>query len=95
MTDLLRDLATLTESEIELSGVEGKHLEKMLLLSACGIFIRTHHAEIARNAEDAERYRWLRGRVPGGTYRIMGIMYSEGGDGVDQYIDAAMTESGE
>ena len=39
---------------------------------------------------DAERYRWLRSRIPGATYRIMGVIYSEGGDGVDYAIDAAM-----
>lgn len=46
-------------------------------------------AEIAALRADAERYRWLRGRVPGGTYRIMGVIYSEGGSGVDAAIDAA------
>ncbi len=39
---------------------------------------------------DSERYRWLRGRVPGGTYRVIGVIYSEGGSGVDAAIDAAM-----
>ena len=39
---------------------------------------------------DADRYRWLRSRVPGGTYRVMGVIYSEGGTGVDAAIDQAM-----
>ena len=43
---------------------------------------------------DAERYRWLRGRVPGSTYRIMGVIYSEGGAGVDAAIDAARAGGG-
>lgn len=40
--------------------------------------------------KDAERYRWLRGRLPGSAYRIAGVIYSEGGDGVDAAVDAAM-----
>lgn len=40
----------------------------------------------------ARRYQWLRRRVPGSTYRIMGVIYSEGGQGVDAAIDAAMQE---
>jgi hypothetical protein len=39
---------------------------------------------------DAERYRWLRARLPGSAYRIAGVIYSEGGAGVDAAIDAAM-----
>lgn len=39
---------------------------------------------------DADRYKWLRNRVPGGTYRVIGVIYSEGGAGVDVAIDAAM-----
>ena len=46
-------------------------------------------ALIAELEADAERYRWLRSRVPGGAYRIMGVIYSEGGAGVDAAIDAA------
>ncbi|MBD1554687.1 ead/Ea22-like family protein [Pseudomonas typographi] len=42
--------------------------------------------------KDAERYRWLRGRVPGSAYRVAGVIYSEGGDGVDAAIDAAMSK---
>ena len=44
--------------------------------------------------KDAERYRWLRARIPGGTYRVMGVIYSEGGPGVDAAIDAAMAGEG-
>ena len=40
--------------------------------------------------EDAERYRWLRSRLPGAAYRVAGVIYSEGGPGVDAGIDAAM-----
>lgn len=47
-------------------------------------------AERDRLREDAERYRWLRGRLPGSAYRIAGVIYSEGGDGVDAAVDAAM-----
>lgn len=39
---------------------------------------------------DSRRYQWLRARIPGGTYRIIGVIYSDGGDGVDAAIDAAM-----
>jgi hypothetical protein len=39
---------------------------------------------------DAERYRWLRARLPGSAYRIAGVIYSEGGSGVDAAIDTAM-----
>ena len=39
--------------------------------------------------KDAERYRWLRSRLPGAAYRIAGVIYSEGGAGVDAAIDAA------
>ena len=47
-------------------------------------------AELEALRKDAERYRWLRSRIPGSTYRIMGVIYSEGGAGVDAAIDAAM-----
>lgn len=47
-------------------------------------------AEIGRLRADAERYRWLRNRLPGSAYRIAGVIYSEGGAGVDAAIDAAM-----
>jgi len=47
-------------------------------------------ASESRMKEDALRYRWLRARIPGSTYRIMGVIYSEGGEGVDVAIDAAM-----
>lgn len=42
---------------------------------------------------DAGRYRWLRGRLPGSAYRIAGVIYSEGGAGVDAAIDTAMQSS--
>lgn len=48
---------------------------------------------VRRAVKDAARYRWLRGRVPGGTYRIMGVIYSEGGKGVDAAIDVAMSSN--
>lgn len=47
-------------------------------------------AEVEGLRKDAERYHWLRSRVPGGAYRIMGVIYSDGGAGVDAAIDAAM-----
>jgi hypothetical protein len=40
--------------------------------------------------DDAERYQWLRRRTPGSAYRVMGIIYSEGGASVDAAIDAAI-----
>ena len=40
-----------------------------------------------------ERYRWLRSRIPGSAYRVAGVIYSEGGAGVDSAIDAAMIEA--
>ena len=52
-------------------------------------------AELAECKEDAERYRWLRNRIPGSAYRIAGIIYSEGGAGVDAAIDAARKGEGE
>ena len=45
--------------------------------------------------KDAVRYRWLRSRLPGSAYRIAGVIYSEGGTGVDAAIDAAMLAQGE
>ena len=47
-------------------------------------------AKLAEAEADAARYRWLRSRIPGATYRIMGVIYSEGGSGVDVAIDAAI-----
>lgn len=49
-------------------------------------------AELEACRKDAERYRWLRGRLPGSAYRIAGVIYSEGGQGVDVAIDAAMAQ---
>ena len=48
--------------------------------------------QIRRMAKDAERYSWLRVRLPGSAYRIAGVIYSEGGQGVDVAIDAAMLQ---
>ena len=48
---------------------------------------------LTSEAEDAARYRWLRNRLPGSAYRIAGVIYSEGGAGVDAAIDAARTAS--
>lgn len=45
--------------------------------------------QLSQDAEDAARYRWLRGRLPGAAYRIAGVIYSEGGAGVDAAVDAA------
>ena len=39
---------------------------------------------------DAERYLWLRSRIRGNEYRNMGVIYSEGGEGINAAIDAAM-----
>lgn len=78
--------------ELEFAGlVMGRTLEA----------IDAHHAKLlaAMDAKDkqiealrkdAERYRWLRARLPGSAYRIAGVIYSEGGSGVDMAIDAAM-----
>ena len=51
--------------------------------------------ELESCKQDAERYRWLRNRIPGSAYRIAGIIYSEGGAGVDAGIDAARKGEGE
>ena len=47
-------------------------------------------AQLADAQKDAARYQWLRSRVAGGDYRVMGIIYSEGGECVDAGIDTAM-----
>ena len=46
--------------------------------------------ELAALRKDAARYRWLRNRKPGGTYRIAGLVYSDGNAAFDAAIDAAM-----
>lgn len=51
-------------------------------------------AEVEALRKDAERYRWLRGRLPGSPYRIAGVIYSEGGNSVDAVIDAAIAKEG-
>jgi hypothetical protein len=64
-------------------------------LSGTGSELYIRWLETFKEAEavrkDAERYRWLRGRLPGSAYRIAGVIYSEGGDGVDAAVDAAMS----
>lgn len=52
--------------------------------------LRQLRAECQALRVDAVRYRWLRGRLPGSAYRIAGVIYSEGGSGVDTAIDTAM-----
>lgn len=52
--------------------------------------LRTQNQALVK---DANRYQWLRSRVPGGTYRIMGVIYSEGGSGVDAAIDSAIAQA--
>ena len=49
-------------------------------------------AEIEALRKDAERYKWLRSRMPGAAYRVEGIIYSQGGSGVDAGIDAAIAK---
>ena len=51
---------------------------------------RIAELEQGQDALDAKRYQWLRARLPGSAYRIAGVIYSEGGSGVDIAIDAAM-----
>ena len=51
---------------------------------------RIAELEQGQDALDAKRYQWLRARLPGSAYRIAGVIYSEGGSGVDMAIDAAM-----
>lgn len=55
--------------------------------------LRAMDAELDALREDAERYRWLRSRLPGAAYRIAGVIYSEGGEGVDAAIDAKRKET--
>lgn len=49
-------------------------------------------AEIESMRKDVERYRWLRSRMPGAAYRVEGIIYSQGGSGVDAGIDTAIAK---
>ena len=67
-------------------------LNRIALCQEAATTITRLTAERDAALRDAERYRWLRGRVPGGAYRIMGVIYSEGGAGVDAAIDAAMAQ---
>ncbi len=50
-------------------------------------------AQLAARDRDAERYRWLRARRPGGKYRIAGLIYSDGDANFDAAIDAAMAKA--
>lgn len=63
--------------------------------------IKVEHPEIARLRDelaeckhDAERYRWLKPRVSGRDYRNMGVIYGDGGEGIDEAIDAALAADG-
>lgn len=66
-----------------------------LVVSSAAREITCLRAELSAYREDAERYRWLRNRIPGSAYRIAGIIYSEGGVGVDAGIDKARKGEGE
>lgn len=61
----------------------------------CCADLRTHAAEIERNARDAERYRWLRenGERMIGDDRGAGPEWTYD-DELDAAIDAAMREGG-
>jgi hypothetical protein len=71
----------------EVSGPNGRFIAAAHDMAA---LIRAQAAEIERLRADAERYRWLRSRVPGSAYRIIGVIYSDGGEGIDRAIDAAI-----
>jgi len=64
-----------------------KYNDKAVRVARTVLAIIAERAELKR---DAERYRWLRRREPGGAYRITGIIYSNGESAVDTVIDAAM-----
>jgi hypothetical protein len=82
------DLAEVVRLIESVDGKEGMVLEKMHILSQAGLFIRTHHADIQRNAEDAARYRWLRNE------KACTVDFSElrwlADEEFDESIDAAM-----
>ena len=52
-------------------------------------------AELEECKQDAERYRWLKPRVSGRDYRNMGVIYGDGGEGIDEAIDAALAGEGD
>lgn len=60
-----------------------------IAVEMCGKLISERDALKA----DAERYQWLRARLPGSAYRIAGVIYSDGGEGVDAAIDAVRAAS--
>lgn len=85
--DFTRNLAAEADAEIAV-------LRELLRISrASEKEAWRYHPELMAERDalklDAERYRWLRSRLPGSTYRIAGVIYSEGGSGVDEAIDAA------
>lgn len=77
--------STSSQNQIALAAIEFTQNERVSTL-----ITRLRAAE-----RDAGRYRWLRDRVPGSAYRIAGVIYSEGGAGVDTAIDAAMPREAE
>ena len=86
---LARELESIFVSE-DVSAVKSRAIAAML--RALADENERMRAQVEALRADAERYRWLRSRIPGGTYRIMGVIYSEGGDGVDAAIDAARSQ---
>ena len=86
----LRDAiqALLTAYEKGVGPLDKAHMDYALAASpsvVCALLVELDDARL-----DAKRYQWLRSRVPGSDYRIMGVVYSEGGSGVDAAIDAAL-----
>lgn len=81
-----------------LADARNKHIATGYFCVDCGAaFAAADHAAPPAAAhgdeavrKDAARYQWLRNRLPGSDYRVAGIVYSEGGEGVDEAIDAAM-----
>jgi hypothetical protein len=51
-------------------------------------------AQKSDDARDAARWRWMRQKIPGHVYRKCGVFYSEGRNGIDEAIDAAMKAEG-
>ena len=91
-------LAMLHGFEALIDRDDGTIAECEALLLAAGVMPEANEslrAELSAYREDAERYRWLRNRIPGSAYRIAGIIYSEGGVGVDAGIDKARKGEGE
>ena len=81
-------ILTLYEKGVDIP--DQAHMDYALAASpavVCALLVELDDARL-----DAKRYQWLRSRVPGSDYRIMGVVYSEGGSGVDAAIDAAMAQ---